>query len=114
MLSNNPHVAVFDIVKSFFGDSFEYGVIAARADRMTEENQGDLFNASKYASIDFTSYDYAIVEIKLSGISGDLSDMLVYLCGYVILDDKLYYLNNGICKENASAFVTSYNQISGK
>lgn len=95
--------------KAFYADSeISFGLIATA---FANAEDGNLLKAEKKAVVDLTTKGYDIFEMKITGISAENYATSLFLCGYITVGDKTYYLNAGKCSESALDFKTSYESV---
>ena len=91
------------------GKEISFGLIATT---FANAEDGMLINAEKKAQVDLTTKGYDIFEMKITGIGSENQATSLFLCGYITVGDKTYYLSVGKCNESALDFATSYESVS--
>lgn len=83
-----------------------FGLIAVSKEKIAEEDEGLLMNASTKASVDVTSRGYDIISMKITNISEANYTTELYCTMYVCANGKYYYANNTDFQEKATVSVT--------
>lgn len=85
-----------------------FGLVA-----VVESNAQDgmLLSSTKKAQVDYTDEVYDIFEMKVTGLVDEKTETSLFICGYVKIDEEIYYLNEGKCAESAVGFAFSYKSI---
>lgn len=90
------------------GTEISFGLVAVA---FANAEDGKLLDSDKKAQVDLTNKEYDIFEMKITGINAENQKTSLFLCGYVIINDKTYYLSVGKCNESALDFATSYESV---
>ena len=99
---------VIDIYKEAYSSDIRFGIVAAAASNV---QNGDIVNATNKALVEYTNDVYDIFEMKISNIAEENQDKSLYLCAYVIIGEKTYYLSQGQSSENPTEFAFSYDSL---
>ena len=57
----------------------------------------------------FLCFVYDVIDVKVSGLE-EHKDLEIYFCGYYIVNDQVYYIDNGMSGLD-TPFATTYNEI---
>ena len=98
-----------------------FGVLVAlkdkvSSDRLIDKNGEKLNEGDKVVLTDFTDKSYDIFEIKLSGLNAneEYKSLEVYVCGYYIVDETVYYLNLNMVADTLNGMETTFEKITQK
>lgn len=95
--------------ESYLGEKISYGVVAAKA---LDSYEGSLINSDGTGkdgviSFAFEKTDFALLQLKLSGISE--KDEALYCCGYIVVCGEVVYVNGA--QADKTALAISYNEL---
>ena len=100
---------VLDDYEKYYGNDISFGLACAVKENVTD---GKLLECEKKATVDYTEKSFDIFEMKLSGIGSDAyKETELFICAYVIMGEKTYYISNGEIAENTIGFEFSYSTI---
>lgn len=104
---------VLSLYQKVTGKQIGYGLVVAVKDVVNTTNlvgTDEKATTNKVAVASFTGKDYDLFEMKINGIGESNRDTEIYICAYYILDNKVYYIDNGVAGREAPLAVT-YNKI---
>ena len=90
------------------GGEISFGLVAALAEKVTDTT---MLKENSKVVVDYTEKTFDVFEMKLSNINESVQETNLFLCAYVTVKDKTYYMSNGEINTDAASFAVNYKGI---
>ena len=100
--------SVISKYEALYSSDISFGLVAALAEKITDTT---MLKESSKVSVDYTKKGFDVFEMKLSNITESVQEANLFLCAYITVGDKTYYISNGEINEDAKDFAVNYKEI---